>query len=71
MCVCVSESHEMHRPMGASGSDIKQICPSSTLLSLRNAFAVGTISLFAKFYEFMSCLTPGSHFTALSLFPYL
>lgn len=63
MCVCVSESHERHPPMGASGSDVKQNCPSTTRLSPRKAFAIGTISLFAEFYELMSYLTPGSHFT--------
>lgn len=47
----------MHPSMGASGSDAKQNCPSTTLLSPRKAFAIGTISLFAEFYQLMSCMT--------------
>lgn len=49
MHVRVSASHEMHPPVGASGSDAKQNCPSTTRpLEPGDAFASGTISLLSS-----------------------
>lgn len=55
MRACVSASLEIYPPMGASGSAVQQNCPSNSPLSPRNAFAIGTISLFAGFYQLVNC----------------
>lgn len=58
MCVCVYVSPNLmsgtHRCVPLALMSNRTNCPSIIPLNSRKAFAIGTISLFAEFYELMS-----------------
>lgn len=68
MCARAPTTHEMHPPLGASGS-VSSLMPNRTALhhplepkehrAAHPAFATGTVILFAEFYQLTSCVILG------------